>query len=213
MKVVFFGDSICFGQYVSPHETWVTRLSCELTRDLAPTTLNVKNSSISGNTTRMALERMPYDVQAQGVDILVVQFGMNDCNYWQTDHGEPRVSPNAFGANLEEIIARGRAFGAKSIFLLTNHPSPRTERFSHAKVSYQQSNERYCEIIRQTSERTGSFLIDIDNEWKKRLDAHEFSLEELLLPDGIHLSKKGHDLYFEITYPILSRAVALVSTP
>ena len=42
----------------------------------------------------------PYDVQSHEVDVLVVGFGMNDCNYWMTDKGVPRVSQNAFRANL-----------------------------------------------------------------------------------------------------------------
>ena len=110
----FFGDSIFFGQGVSPHKTWVTRLSQRVSDAFAGVCeLVVQNPSVNGNTTRLALERMAYDVQAHRPDVLVVQFGMNDCNVWQTDSGRPRVSSAAFAANLAEIIERGRKFGDK----------------------------------------------------------------------------------------------------
>lgn len=66
----------------------------------------------------MALERMPFDVQTHKVDILVITFGMNDCNYWKTDQGLPRVSPDAFEANMKEIIMRGFRFGSRTVIIL-----------------------------------------------------------------------------------------------
>jgi lysophospholipase L1-like esterase len=33
-------------------------------------------------------------------------------------------------------------------------------------------------------------------------------LAELLLPDQLHLSEKGHDLYFKSIYPLVEQAVS-----
>src|SRR6516165_6738095 len=88
IRVFFFGDSICFGQGVSPHRIWVTRLSQRLAASISQThDLMVQNPSINGNTTRMALDRMAFDVQAHRPDVLIVQFGLNDCNVWESDQG------------------------------------------------------------------------------------------------------------------------------
>ena len=138
-RIVFFGDSICFGQGISPHLIWVARLSREVERryDSSPNALIVHNSSINGNTTRQALERMPFDVQSHGVDAMVLQFGLNDANFWVTDRGLPRVSESAFCANLEEIIERAVKFGARHIQLHTNHPrreSPSLRGLSRSSV-------------------------------------------------------------------------------
>ena len=127
-QLVFFGDSICNGQGVSIYRGWVTRLSAvaeALSGELGYEII-VVNASVNGSTTRQALERMPYEVQSHGVDILLVQFGLNDCNFWVTDRGLPRVSPEGFEANLVEIIQRGFHFGAKAVFLHTNHPIGKT---------------------------------------------------------------------------------------
>ena len=97
-KLIFFGDSICTGQYVSIHKGWVNKLS----KSLSSENIMILNSSVNGRTSRQALEDMPYHVQEQRPNYLVIQFGMNDCNYWESDKGVPRVSPKSFEANIIE---------------------------------------------------------------------------------------------------------------
>ncbi|MDQ3919767.1 MAG: GDSL-type esterase/lipase family protein [Acidobacteriota bacterium] len=216
IRVFFFGDSICFGQGVAIHRGWVTKISASLTEvgRQYGREITVTNASINGNTTRQALERMPYDIQSQAADILVTQFGMNDCNYWQTDGGNPRVSPKAFGANLEEIIARAFSFGAREVLLNTNHPTARDqELMPNAGVTYQQSNERYNQIIREVAagfdERVT--LIDVESIFKTCTENKREALLRLLLPDLLHLSETGHDIYFEAVYPkVLSAVMRLI---
>lgn len=210
LRVFFFGDSICFGQGISIHKGWVTRISASLSdlgveyhRDIV-----VINVSHSGNTTRQALERMPYDVQSQNPDALIVQFGLNDCNYWETDHGNPRVSPKAFAANLEEIITRAYTFGAKKVFLHTNHPTLRDHTpMHHTALTYQQENEHYNRLIRDVAKKQDDrvTLVDIESVFITNANGKRDCLKELLLPDQLHLSEQGHDLYYESAYPVIRR--------
>ena len=207
-NVVFFGDSICFGQGVSIHRGWVPRLSAEVEKIAIETGRDalVINTAINGNTTRQALERMPYDVQSHGVDILIVQFGINDCNCWKTDRGLPRVSPAAFRANLAEIVDRGIAFGAKHVFLHTNHPTTRTDDvMAFTDKTYQQSNEEYNDLIRAAAADLGHrvVLIDLEKAILEPVREGTVSVADMVLPDGLHLSPRGHDIYFETVGPIL----------
>ncbi len=205
VKVFFFGDSICFGQGISLHKGWVPRISARLEDGFGDeqNQIMVINSSVNGSTTRQALERMPYEVQSHQPDILIVQFGMNDCNYWETDRGNPRVSPKAFAANLEEIVVRAYAFGTHRVILNTNHPSCRDDSpMPFTDITYQQSNERYNEIIRQVAKSLGHRVILNDMERVFRIQApNRDELLKLLLPDKLHLSERGHDLYFTTLYP------------
>jgi lysophospholipase L1-like esterase len=201
-SIYFFGDSICFGQYVSPHEVWVTRLSAELCRQAEQQgwQLLVQNPSINGDTTRQALQRMAYDVQAHRPDVLYIQFGMNDCNVWQTDAGHPRVSEAGFSANLREMIERARRFGTRRVALATNHPSTRVEALlPSTTVTYEQSNRRYNEIIRSVAAQYDGIvtLVDMEREVMRYIGNDSSKLGELLLADGIHLARKGHDFYLE----------------
>lgn len=212
LRVTFFGDSIFVGQGVSIHHGWVTQVAGlidEVAR-VATREVVVTNASVNGNTTRQALERMAYEVQSQGVDILLVQFGLNDCNYWESDKGLPRVSPAAFAANLEEIIARAVNFGARKVFLNTNHPTTRTtEVIPNTGITFEESNSTYNEVIRSVAKAcdTRVVLHDIEQKFHSHIESQGGGLEELLLADGLHLSVKGHGLYYDSIGQSLVRCV------
>lgn len=201
-NIYFFGDSIAFGQGVSICDTWVCR-TADYLRDHVSENIVVNNHSINGNTTRMALERMPHDIQDKTIDLLVVQFGMNDCNYWMTDSGVPRVSPEAFRANLTEIIDRAFHFNTKKVLLLTNHISGKTEIMPNSSISHQVNNRKYNQIIRgvaQSFNQESVVLVDMEKYFKEFIVTEgrdeKSILADLLLPDSIHLSKAGHELYY-----------------
>jgi len=210
VRVFFFGDSICVGQGVSPHHCWVTRIGETLERTFgAALDIVVQNPSVNGNTTRMALERMAYDVQSHAPHILYVQFGMNDCNVWRTDRGRSRVSAEAFAANLGEIVDRGRAFGALTILLGTNHPSTRTATsLPGVDYAYEQANRLYNEIIRRVSQEKKTRLADAEKAFDAAVATGQYTYSELILGDEVHLSRMGHDLYFQDRLPLVSAAVA-----
>ena len=217
LNVIFFGDSICFGQGVSIHAGWVPRLSLELEKlgKKNKKKITVINSAVNGNTTRQALERMPYDVQTNSADLMLVQFGMNDCNYWKSDIGLPRVSIDGFKANLSEIIDRARKFGAKKIILNTNHPTTRDKDiFSFTNVTYNESNQRYNSVIREVANEKGEVveLLDIEREVNTLLSSQNLDLRDMLLEDGLHLSLMGHDLYYQIVKEPVTRAIKDIIT-
>jgi lysophospholipase L1-like esterase len=212
MNVLFFGDSICNGQGIAIHKGWVTRLSRSLS-ELAQQfgeSLVVTNSSVNGRTTRQALETMPYEVQQHAPEILIVQFGMNDCNIWESDRGNPRVSPSAFEANLREIITRSRTFGAQAIFLNTNHPTGRDQKpCPHSNSTYEAQNRLYNGIIRNVSRTAGSdvYFNDIEAVFHQTIAGDRQRLLRLVMPDLLHLSEEGHDLYFEIVHNPIAASV------
>jgi acyl-CoA thioesterase I len=212
LRIFFFGDSICFGQGVSPHKVWVSRLSAKLEETYGNRVLlTVQNPSVNGNTTRMALERMPYDVQSHSPHILYVQFGMNDCNGWETDRGHPRTAREAFASNLAEIIARGRNFGAKQVILGTNHPTTRTTAtLPNVDHTYDMANRDYNAITRDVAKRHGTMLADAEMAFDAHVAASDETHADLILADQLHLSERGHDLYLQNRLPILTDAVERV---
>ncbi len=212
INVFFFGDSICTGQGVSIHSGWVARASeklAEVSQQLGRDVV-VNNASINGCTTRQALERMPYDIQSHRVDILIVQFGLNDCNYWETDHGVPRVSPLAFEANLHEIISRAYSSGVSKVLLNTNHVTGRDqELLPHTQITFQESNARYNQVIREVSRKEGPRVIlnDVESSCRLYTQGDRTCLLSLLQNDLLHLSLHGHEFYFDILYPVIRQAV------
>jgi acyl-CoA thioesterase-1 len=214
-RLVFFGDSICNGQGVSIHRGWVTQLSAAaeaLSKELGHEII-VVNASVNGRTTRQALEQMPYEIQSHGVDILLIQFGLNDCNFWTTDQGLPRVSPEGFEANLIEIIRRGLHFGARAVFLNTNHPTgKRLEPQPFWRISFEDSNKLYNKIIRKVAKHYGTQVSvnDIEKEWLKLCPK---TAKDYLMSDRLHLSPKGHDFYYKVIGNPLIEAMRDVCRP
>lgn len=209
-KFFFFGDSISFGQGVSPHATWVGRLSAELDRVFPDAAIVVQNPSINGNTTRMALERIAFDVQSHKPDVVFVEFGLNDCNIWQTDNGLPRTSREGFATNLAEIVDRLRAAGAKIVALGTNHPTTRAEGvMGGSEINYEENNAVYAEIVRAVARAKQTVLVDIRKHIEDTIPAAEIG--SLLLEDRLHLSRKGHDVYYAFyREPVLSAVRAVL---
>lgn len=208
VTVVFMGDSITFGQYIETEKRWANGVSERLLQIYLNTPVNLRLlvHGVSGETTRQGLERFPKDVQEQHPDVLTLQFGLNDCNCWQSDKGLPRVSPEAFRANLFEMIERARRFGARHIILSNNHRTlRRTVMLSGER--YEDANERYSEIIRDVAGRAGVTFCDIRTAFARFSDDE---LEGLLLPypDQLHLSPAGNRVYEETIWPLVRDAVA-----
>ena len=203
-----FGDSICTGQRISIHDTWVTDLSLQLQNFFKDKfSITVQNASVNGNTTRQALERMSFDICANNSDFLMVQFGMNDCNYWNSGKGLPRVSQNSFMSNLEEIVLTAFKNNIKNVFVNTNHPSLLGPFEVKPSLKHSEMNATYNELIRKVFKKLyrsnkNLTLIDIEKLWKDYLIIYKRKrLSNFLMDDKIHLSKEGHKLYKDLVIP------------
>ena len=194
-KIFFFGDSICSGQHVSVHDGWVSMIS----RSLEGRAI-VMCSAVSGRTTRQALECMAYEVTSFSPDIMIIQFGMNDCNCWETDMGLPRVSIESFRGNIKEMVDRAFVYGVKVVYLNANHPTGFiTEKMKHTDLTYQDNNGIYnLGIFNVAAECQKRGLQVFFNDMEVAFGGY---MPELLLPDMLHLSKKGHEVYYSYIYP------------
>lgn len=210
VRVVCMGDSITFGQHISPARRWTTHLEQRLHERFGGSNVEVVNRGVSGETSRMGLERFPASVQNEEPDVVTLQFGMNDCNCWQTDHGLPRVRVTAFRENLIEMVERSRKFGAREVILATNPRTMRRVPMVSGEL-YEAANERYSEVIREVAHVTESQLCDVQRAFAE-LDDGELVKTLLPAPDLLHLSEEGNRRYAEVITPYVERAVeALMS--
>jgi len=207
IKLYFFGDSICFGQYVSTHKTWTTRVSHSVSEHYKARDINVLTqvAAVNGETTRGALMRLEHDVLAHSPTIVWVQFGLNDANYWQSDRGLPRTTVSSFVANMCEICERLQVCGTKRILVSTNHRV--TKKLIHLDEDvYSRNCDLYNSELRALVKRFASpsvYLVDVRNE----LEQITASPDQYLMEDGVHLNEFGHSLYWEYA---LRNLVALI---
>lgn len=207
--LVFFGDSITEGQYVHHSLRWTEVASNRLKEHFRSRVAADRQyhyvHGVSGETTRQGLERFPRQVQQLRPDVLTIQFGLNDCNCWDSDLGLPRVSPAAYRANLIEMIDRARRFGVGQIILSTNHPTLRHRPMAGGET-LEQRRVVYNDIVREVARDTGVTLCDIEAAFAF---ATRDDLQRLLLPepDVLHLSPEGHQVYVDAIFPVLTTAV------
>jgi len=83
MIFFFFDDLRCFRQGSSPHKGWFPGI-LQLVSTIGEEwrlEITVINDAVNRRTTRQAIDTMSYDIQSYRPDLLLVQFGMNDCTY------------------------------------------------------------------------------------------------------------------------------------
>lgn len=201
-RICFIGDSICFGQYVEPQQAFVHLLSERLGPDF-----QIENRSVCGETTTLAKLRLQ-----QGLDFpyqaAVLQFGMNDCNYWKTAPGRPRVAPSEFRQNLAWMTQFLQVRGVPRVILQTNHPTLRTRDFlPGSSCTYEDSNLEYNELIRKMASVLGPpvYLFDCHRLVSQLLDAKGSHLDTLLLQDGLHLGPMGHQVFCQLYLSLFER--------
>ena len=184
-KLFFFGDSICFGHMVSPHKNWCSMISKHYENEYI-----VNNHSINGNTTRDALNRITHCIESHKPEVVYVQFGLNDSNFWKTDSGNPRILVESFRQNLIEIIDRLQNIAkVKKIILGTNH-LPTKEIDFLPKNTYKNNVAIYNRVIKDVAHQKKVLLIDHEQGCQNQ--GHQ-----ILLEDGVHLNEFGHHVYFK----------------
>jgi acyl-CoA thioesterase I len=100
--VVALGDSLTAGLGVAADEAFPARLQARLRAEGYD--YRVVNAGVSGDTTAGGLRRVDWALRAHP-EIVIVALGAND--------GLRGQSPQAIRANLEEIVARFQAAGAR----------------------------------------------------------------------------------------------------
>jgi lysophospholipase L1-like esterase len=199
MKILFYGDSIMFGQGVTTIDSWISIISQELKNRYSNHQIIVENISVNGRTSREALIDFPRFVQNSKADIVFFQFGLNDLNYWQTDNGIQRVNINSFYYNLEEMVFRSKANGIRTIVLLTNHPVNKIIRVNDKNITLEEQNIRYNDKIRSSQNvHDNVFVIDIHSK------IASLQINDYLSIDGIHLTKNGNQIYSKIVMDFIS---------
>ncbi len=174
--VVVLGDSLSAGYGIKVQEGWVNLLAKRLT--VEGYGYRVVNASVSGETTQGGLARLPRVLALNKPAVVVVELGGND--------GLRGLQLAASRANLEKIIERTRAVGAKVVLagmMIPPNYGPRyTEEF----------RSMFTTLATKHRVALVPFLLD-----KVALDP------ALMQEDGIHPNAKGQPRILENLWPLL----------
>jgi acyl-CoA thioesterase I len=173
--IVALGDSLTAGLGVAPDEAYPALLEARLRRE--GFAYRVINAGVSGDTTAGGLRRVDWALRAKP-EIVIVALGAND--------GLRGQSPGAMRDNLEAIVARLHAAGARVLLagmrLPPNYGAEYTREFEAV----------YLAVARRAKVAFMPFLLD-----GVAADAR------LNQADGIHPSAAGHVVIAERLWPHL----------
>ena len=173
--IVALGDSLTAGLGVAPDETYPARLQARLTRE--GYAYRVINAGVSGDTTAGGLRRVDWALRS-APEIVIVALGAND--------GLRGQSPQAMRANLDEIVARLRAAGARVLLagmrLPPNYGAELTREFADV----------FQAVARRAQIAFMPFLLD-----------GVAADPKLNQPDGIHPTSAGYQVIADRLWPYL----------
>lgn len=158
-RVLVFGDSLS-AEYGLPRGSgWVSHMERRLQgRKQA---YQIRNASISGDTTTGGLQRLPQVLKEFPADIVILELGAND--------GLRGLPVTSMTANLREMIAMSQGIGAKVLLIGQQIPPNYGRRYA---IDFHQA---YISL----AEETGTALVPFMLEGIATDTA-------LFLPDGLH---------------------------
>ncbi|MBI1322446.1 lysophospholipase [bacterium] len=199
VRIVTLGDSITKGVRpgVTAAETFAALLQKQA--EAAGYEAEVQNVGIGGERTDQALERLDRDVLAKSPDIVTVMYGAND-SYVDPGKTAPRLSPEQFRENLERLVDRLQATGARVVLMteprwgakpnpngLGEHPNIRLDQFMI--------------LVRAVASAKMVPLVDHFEEWTRREKA---GLDiATVTTDLLHPNPAGHRLLANALWPVL----------
>ncbi|HYS17346.1 MAG TPA: arylesterase [Candidatus Binatia bacterium] len=173
--VVALGDSLTAGLGVAADEAFPARLQARLRHE--GYAYRVVNAGVSGDTTAGGLRRVDWVLRANP-EIVIVALGAND--------GLRGQSPQAMRANLEAIVARLQASGARVLLagmrLPPNYGAEFTKEFEAV----------FPAVARRAKIALVPFLLD-----------GVAADPRLNQPDGIHPTAAGHQRIADHVWPYL----------
>lgn len=170
------GDSLSAGYGLRPGEDWVSLLD----RRLATKgyTYKVVNASISGETTRGGLARLPRALEIHAPDIVVLELGGND--------GLRGFPLSVMRDNLREMIELARSAGGKVLLLGMHLPANYGDEYT------QQFHQVFLDLARSEQVALVPFFLE------------GVALQPgMMLDDGIHPSASAQERMLQNVWPVL----------
>jgi acyl-CoA thioesterase-1 len=158
-RILVLGDSLSAAYGIEKQKGWVALLQ----RRLREQGLGyaVVNASITGDTTRGGLSRLPAALERERPSVLIIALGGND--------GLRGFSPSQTRANLQGMIEAGRRAGARVLLLGVKLPG------NYGRAFGEKFHRVYLDLAREEGVALVPFFLEGVAETR-----------DLMQPDGIH---------------------------
>lgn len=176
--ILVIGDSLSAGYGLRPGEGWVNLLEQRVRSQGYP--YRIANASVSGETTRGGLARLPRALTVHEPDIVIIELGGND--------GLRGFPLDVMRENLERMIALSRDAGARVLLLGMHLPA------NYGGDYTQRFHQVFLDIAKAEQVPLVPFFLD-----------GVAMRPEMMLDDGIHPSAAAQETMLENVWPMLER--------
>ncbi|BFZ06312.1 hypothetical protein BsWGS_09351 [Bradybaena similaris] len=209
-KVLLFGDSITQFSF-STEGCWGSLLS-----DLLQRRCDVLNRGFSGYNTRWCKVLLPAVLDeklAKETVALVIFLGANDSN-WYEKNPRQHVPLDEYKLNLKEMVefSLSQGISREKVILVTppafDAPAWGEQCLLKGKVLSKDNKITgvYAEACSNIAEEMGTECVDLYSEMMKSEEYASY------LCDGLHLSRHGSRLLFDLLRPVIEKLTAQLPT-
>ena len=184
--VLVLGDSLSAGYGLRPGQGWVSLLEEKLGSQGYPH--RVVNASISGETSRGAVARMPRALEVHDPEVVVIELGAND--------GLRGFPPDVMRDNLLQLLRLARESGARVLLLGMHLP------VNYGQAYTEQFHQVFVDIAKSEQVPFLPFFLD------------GVALQpDMMLDDGIHPNSVAQPKLLENVWPVLEPLLQPASKP
>ena len=191
-RIVCLGDSITQGGESPGGYVWLLRRY--LAALYPDQNIEVINAGISGHKSTDMVARFQRDVLDQKPDLVTISVGVNDVWHGFYDNhargdGPRGVPLDAYRRNVEEMVSRARAGGARVVLLSTT--------IIHEDLASPENNKLvgYNRALRQIARRHNVLFVDFQQPFQQIIRAYRTTTgarDLLLTTDGVHMNAQGN---------------------
>lgn len=202
VRIVTLGDSITKGVRagVTVEETFAARLQAGLQKQ--GITAKVTNVGIGGERSDQALARLD-KVIALKPRIVTVMYGTND-SYVDIGRKDSRITSEAYGKNLAEIVRRLRKAGIVPI-LMTEPRWGKQAKFNGVGEHPNLRLEKYVDVCRKVATQMKTPLVDHFRSWTTEENAGKQIGD--WTTDQCHPNPEGHRILAELMLPVVLKTI------
>ena len=201
MNILFFGDSITYGEHDEQGGGYVDilkRYCHQISRVNKTREINCFNLGIGGETTEGALKRFETEIKSRisGDEIIIfISYGANDLA--QKD-GKFLVDKIQFESNYSELIRISKNYSRKvyAINILPISKSVDNVEIPNRKFRNDETIQSYNQIIEKLAKESDIHFIDL-------YSVFEQNKEDYLSNDGVHPNSKGYNFIANQLKPII----------
>ena len=195
-----FGDSLTYGFCADFGKDYVSLFRKQIKEDFPDKNIVIRNKGENGESSRDGLRRLDIDILKANPKMVIMLFGSNDSAYNDCYH----VGLDEYSHNYDLMI---EAMLKQNIKIVLVTPTPVIEDEDLIFIENSALN-KYCDVVREKAKKYKLDLIDLNTEFTK---AAKGNLKPFMQWDGLHISTKGYEVFFNIIYktvkPIIEKMI------